>query len=434
MSQTRRDFLRHSSLISAALLTYEPLTGSSLGWAADSRDAAYGLYPIHQGLTFEDRAYISVLRPKTAEISFEVVDSNNEKQSLLAVRSVGMSGSDLQLDRFKSTGLKLGIYKFRVLDAKGKIVDERIFKTLDTNKKFPKIAVASCMNDSYKSACTEMWAALAKQSPDLVLLIGDTCYSDNGNNGTPLGYWKRYTETRSKLGIFRHKNLVPVMAVWDDHDYGRNGGDSSFAQKQFMLGLFSSFWIYPDEDNYKAGVGVSQVLTVFGYRFCLMDGRYYRDANTPWGERQKEQLFSVLSSDNTPTFLMSGSQFFGGYLKKDAYEYKHPKDLALVCQQLARINAPVCFVSGDVHFSEIMQIEEKILGYKTFEITSSAMHSFTFFANHLRKKNPRRIDAKSRHNFTILQLDNSASKFKFNSTSYDKDGDKMIGKGLEIVR
>ena len=81
-----------------------------------------------------------------------------------------------------------------------------------------------------------------------------------------------------------------------------------------------------------------------------------------------------------------------------------------------------------------MQIEEKILGYKTFEVTSSAMHSFTFFANHLRKKNPRRIDAKSRHNFTILHLDNSSAKFKFNSTAYDKDGDKMISKGLEIVR
>ena len=434
MSQTRRDFLKSSSIISAALLTYEPITGSSLLRAADSSNNSFGLYAIHQGLTFEDMTYISVLRPKTAEITFEVVDSNNENQTLLAIRSIGMKGSDLQLDRFKSTGLRLGSYKFRVLDAKGKIVDERHFKTLDTNKKLPKIAVASCMNDSYKSACTEMWAMLAKQAPDLVLLVGDTCYSDNGNKGTQLGYWKRYTETRSKIGLFRHKNLVPVMAVWDDHDFGANGGDSSFSQKQFMLELFSNFWLYPDEDRYQRGVGVSQVLSVFGYRFCMMDGRYYRNATTPWGESQKEQLYSTLGTDNTPTFLMNGSQFFGGYLKKDAYEYKHPKDLTLVCQQLARINAPVCFVSGDVHFSEIMQIEEKILGYKTFEVTSSAMHSFTFFANHLRKKNPRRIDAKSRHNFTILHLDNSSAKFKFNSTAYDKDGDKMISKGLEIVR
>lgn len=443
MSQTRRDFLKHSGILSAGLITFKPFGGGSRVWAADSdavnalatTPAYTGAYPIHQGLTFEDFAYFSVLRPKTAELSFEVVDSKNAKQTLLAVQAVGMKGSDLQLDRFKSTGLQLGqTYKFRVLDAKGKIVDERNFKTLDTNKKNPKVAIASCMNDFFKSACTQMWASLGNQSPDMVFLVGDTCYADNDNDGTQLGYWKRYTETRTKIGFFRHKNLVPVMAVWDDHDFGGNNFDGSYAEKQFTLELFTNFWLYPEQDKYKRGVGVSQVLSIFGYKFCLMDDRFYRNESTQWGDTQKDQLFATLSSDNSPAFLMNGSQFFGGYLKKDAYEYKQTKDLSLICQQLSRINAPVCFVSGDVHFSEVMQIESKVLGYKTFEITSSSMHSFTFLGNHLRKKNPRRLAATSKHNFTILQLDNTTSKFKFTSTAFDEDGDKKINKTLEIVR
>lgn len=443
MSQSRRDFLKYSGIISAGVLTFKPFGGGSRVWAADSdvvsamaKTPAYtGKYSIHQGLTFEDLAYFNVLRPKTGELTYEVVDGKNLKLALLAVSSVVMKGSDLQLDKLKVTGLQLGqTYKFRVLDAKGLIVDERNFKALDTNKKNPKVAVASCMNDFFKSACTQMWASLGNQTPDLVFLVGDTCYADNGSDGSQLGFWNRYTETRSKIGIFRHKNLVPIMAVWDDHDFGGNNFDGSYAGKQFTLELFSNFWLYPEHEKYQRGVGVSQVLNVFGYRFCLMDGRFFRNETTQWGTAQKEQLFETLSSDNTPAFLMNGSQYFGGYLKKDAYEYKQTKDLTSICQQLSRINAPVCFVSGDVHFSEIMQIESKFLGYKTFEITSSSMHSFTYFGNANRKKNPRRIEATSKHNFTVLQLDNTSTKFKFTSTSFDEDGDKHINKALEIIR
>lgn len=437
MSKSRRDFLKQSSIISAGLLTFQPFAGSRV-WAADSdvASATYkGKYPIHQGLTFEDLAYFNVLRPKTGELTYEVTDDKNTKLALLAVSSVGMKGSELQLDKLKVTSLQLGqTYKFRVLDAKGLVVDERNFKALDTNKKNPKVAVASCINDFFKSACTQMWASLGNQAPDLVFLVGDTCYADNGNDGSQLGFWRRYTETRSKVGIFRQKNLVPIMAVWDDHDFGGNNFDGSYAGKKFTLELFTNFWLYPEHDKYKRGAGVMQVLSVFGYRFCLMDSRFYRTEATQWGADQKDQLFETLSSSNAPAFLMNGSQFFGGYNKKDAYEFKQGIDLSLICQQLARINAPVCFVSGDVHFSEVMQIEEKVLGYKTFEITSSSMHSFTFFGNAKRNKNPRRLEATSKHNFTILQLDNTSSKFKFTSAAFDEDGDKHINQSIEIVR
>lgn len=439
MSQSRRDFLINSGIVSAGLLAL-PSFGPSKLLAADndlvSIATSYtGKYPIHQGLTFEDLSYISVLRPTTAELQFEVVDSQNAKQTLLALNSVGMKGSSLRLDKFKVTGLSIGqSYKFRVLDAKGKIVDERFFKSLDTNKKNPKIAVASCMNDSFDKASINMWAAMGNQKPDLVFLVGDTCYADNDNDGTQLGFWKRYTGTRSKLGIFKHKNLVPIMAVWDDHDFGGNNFDSSYTGKRFTLELFSNFWLHPEHENYKRGVGVSQVLSVFGQRFFLMDDRYYRDSSSQWGNAQKEQFFADISESNSPAWLMNGSQFFGGYLKKDAYEYKQGRDLALICQQLSRVNAPVCFVSGDVHFSELMQIESKILGYKTYEITSSAMHSFTFFGNHKRKKNPRRLEATSKHNFNVITINNSTSKFKFDVSPINEDGEQIYRKSLEIVR
>ncbi|MBY0452918.1 MAG: hypothetical protein K2P92_07775, partial [Bdellovibrionaceae bacterium] len=37
---------------------------------------------------------------------------------------------------------------------------------------------------------------------------------------------------------------------------------------------------------------------------------------------------------------------------------------------------PVIFASGDIHFSEIMKITKDKVGYDTYEVTSSSMHSY----------------------------------------------------------
>ena len=119
---------------------------------------------------------------------------------------------------------------------------------------------------------------------------------------------------------------------------------------------------------------------------------------------------------------MNGSQFFGGYLKKDAFEFWHLDNFKDVCRELSKQEAPVVFASGDVHFTEYMRIEPEILGYPTFEIVSSAIHSTTIPFNHLRKKNPRRINANSANQFTVVatSIDNKTG-WTLNAQSF-KEG------------
>lgn len=434
MSQSRRDFLKQTGIISAGLLVL-PIAGQAqadLFAAAES-----GAFAIHQGLTLEDLTYISVLRQITDEISFEVVDSNNRLQKFLLLSEHRMQGSDLQLDKLKVINLRLGeSYRFRILDSKRRVIDERFFKTLDTNKKMPKIVVASCMNEFFKSACVKMWASLKETNPDVIFLIGDTCYADLKNDGSPLGYWKRYTTVRNSIGIFRHKNLTPILAAWDDHDYAQDGADGSFLQKQFTLELFSTFWLHPEERNYHRGLGVSQDITLFGQKFYLTDCRYYRSDESHFGDEQEEKLIADLQKDTMPVWLMNGSQFFGGYLKEDAFEYKQPKNFKEFCKKLKSVDAPLCFVSGDIHYSELMEIDPEVLGYKTFEITSSSIHSLTILQQHNFKKNPRRIKkcASSKHNFNVITIDNSSDQFKFSVSCQGDERKPYYQKSLEIIR
>lgn len=437
MSQSRRDFLKQTGVLSASLITIPSLGSAQHDLRILAAGNKFGAFPIHQGLTLEDLSYFTVLRKINAEISFEAVDSKNQIIPLLMISTHRMKDSEYQLDKIKVSGMKLGEqYRFRVLNSKKQVIDERFFKALDTNKKMPKIAIASCMSDFFKSASTIMWNKLHAQNPDLTFLIGDTCYADQGSGGNPLGFWTRYVETRNRIGMFRHQVLTPILASWDDHDFGKNNADGSFQHKKFMLELFTAFWLFPEEKNYRRDMGVYQDFTAFGQKFYLMDCRYFRSPDTHYGSEQEEMLYDSLNKFDQPSWLMNGSQFFGGYLKKESYEYTQNASFKKFCQQLSTVKAPVCFISGDIHYSELMQIEREILGYQTYEITSSSIHSFTFLQHHNFKKNPRRMKkcATSKHNFKIVTIDNTSDKFKFHVSCRGDEKEIYYQKSLEISR
>lgn len=436
MSQSRRDFLKQTGVLSAGLLALPSLAlgESELSALASNK---FGAFAIHQGLTLEDLTYFTIIRKINAEVSFEIVDSQNRMLNFLLISANRMKGSEWQLDKIKITGLKLGEnYRFRILNSKKQIVDERFFKALDTNKKMPKLAIASCASDFFKKASKIMWNCLKAQNPDLIFFIGDTCYADHSSDGSPLGFWERYVEARNRLGIYRQQFLTPILASWDDHDYGKDNSDGSFVHKKFMLKLFSTFWLFPEEKNYRRDMGIYQDFTAFGQKFYLMDCRYFRSPDTHYGANQEEMLFDSLNVNEQPSWLMNGSQFFGGYLKKESYEYMQNASFKKFCQQLSTVRAPVCFVSGDIHFSELMQIEPEILGYQTYELTSSSIHSFTFLQHHNFKKNPRRMKkcGTSKHNFLIVTIDNATDKFKFKVASQGDEKEIYFQKSCEIVR
>lgn len=419
MKLNRRLFLENSLKTAGALAIAGPALGATSlppYFPIDGRNPNpynpknnyRGLMAVMQGLTTLHTSQFVVLIESKKTYGYQVFDDKNQSYPVQVTLRETRSYSDWGIEKVFVSGLNpKGNYRLRIIDgASGQIIDARSFKSLDTNLKSPKIMIASCMKDNNEEKREVMWDNVAESKPDIVFLIGDTCYADNGNDGSDEGYWRRYTETRSLLSHFRQKDLIPTLAVWDDHDFGGNNYDGTFAKKEMTKQLFNTFWgNIPQEGTLIKGPGVAQIFKAFGQRFFMMDSRYYRsprEVSNPvhWGPIQEEFLFENLSQSKSPAWLMNGSQFFGGYLKKDAFEYWQIKNLQSVCARLAKQEAPVVFASGDVHFSEYMKIEPQILGYQTFEITSSSIHSTTFPLNHRREKNPRRIDASSAHQFT----------------------------------
>ncbi len=196
-------------------------------------DSYRGTLAILQGMTNRDSAQFIVLFPKKKRLSYQVLDSQKNSYAVDVRRREIKIHSDQGVEKLFVSGLSLtNTYFLRAIDEAGSVVDEREFKALDTLKPNPRIAIASCMKDIYVDSRESMWEALAMSEPDMIFLNGDTCYADKDNSDADeKGFWRRYSETRGLIGFFRFKKLIPMVACWDDHDYGANNGDKNWAKK-----------------------------------------------------------------------------------------------------------------------------------------------------------------------------------------------------------
>jgi len=90
------------------------------------------------------------------------------------------------------------------------------------------------------------WDTVVGQELDLLILGGDNVYGDCESEGCPeLGL--AYAELAAKPSFRGAKSQVPMAAVWDDHDFGKNDGDASFEQKDLAKAKFLEFFDVGDE-------------------------------------------------------------------------------------------------------------------------------------------------------------------------------------------
>ncbi len=74
-----------------------------------------------------------------------------------------------------------------------------------------------------------IWNTIRATEPDLFLFLGDAIYGDfEGKNvftptvGTLRRDWGRLAD---KPEFRRFRETVPIMATWDNHDYGKHDGN-----------------------------------------------------------------------------------------------------------------------------------------------------------------------------------------------------------------
>ncbi len=139
-----------------------------------------------------------------------------------------------------------------------------------------RIAVGSCLSQRHPKPILDALIGL-DPLPQAFLMIGDNVYGDiRSEDGRELVEAYREQGRDPALAAVRAK--VPVLATWDDHDYGANDAGAEFEHKAFAAKLFYSYWQKEPLRDFDAGIYDAQVFGPPGRRvqIILLDTRSFR--------------------------------------------------------------------------------------------------------------------------------------------------------------
>jgi alkaline phosphatase D len=425
------------------------LITSSCSTGPKSFESNFNEHPlaIVQGTTDNEQTFISILsHKKLGDLKYFIEDTSLEDGKKVQVfsyfKKISPDGQRV-LEKIHVKGLRgMSTYQL-IVKGKGEIIDQRSFKPLSTKRRNIRIGVVSCMDDRI-GAAGDMWKSYLNKFLDVNFFIGDNVYADRLDDGTKKDadeaqLWLRYTQTWDRLYFYHSSQLSPTYYLWDDHDYGKNDGGFDFKNKEIAKKVFWSF--HPNENLegvYHKTFGAGSILDAFGQKFIFIDARFFRknQKGEHWGKEQKDKILAEISKSNADiNWLIQGDQFFGGYHQFESFEKDNPKEFKNVMKSLKSLNKPIVFISGDRHLTEIMTIEKQVLGYETYEITSSGIHAKVFPGAFKRHPNPRSLVGKSGvYNYSVIGLDRelTGKEKKFKLVSYGAKDWKHYTKELSI--
>lgn len=306
-----------------------------------------------------------------------------------------------------------------------------IFFTVAINAQVPqglisKIAFGSCASETESQPILDL---VVKHKPDLFVYLGDNIYGDTYDMNV---LRSKYDSLRLRPEFRRLQQTIPIVATWDDHDYGWNDAGRHYPFKEESKKIFLDFFNEPPNSDRRKrpGIYTSYFFENKGKRLqlILLDTRTFRDnLRTYRGELHMQEKFfyapdyyphatadSTLLGKAQWTWLEeelrkpadiriigSATQFgisFNGYEAWANFPAEQIRLLDLVKSTKAN---GIVFISGDVHYGEISRLESDGC-YPIYDFTSSGITSTWYFAT----PNDNRIEGPVMENhFGLITID-----------------------------
>ena len=207
-----------------------------------------------------------------------------------------------------------------------------------------------------------IWSAVKKDNLDGFIFLGDNVYGDSPSlklNKMARAYKKQKNNFPAWL---MEKD---ILAIWDDHDYGKNDGGGEYNLKKEAQELFLEFWDIPENDIRQSREGiyfdVIKNLDDMKIHIIGLDTRYFRselkgskssykdntdnDA-TVLGKSQWKWLTSSLKKDSDLVILLTSIQ-----LLATEHRFEKWSNFSLERKRLIDLiessNKQVVVISGD---------------------------------------------------------------------------------------
>ncbi len=284
----------------------------------------------------------------------------------------------------------LAVGHFAIADRSSSAADEPL----------SRISFGSCAKQNQPMPILD---AIVETDPQLFLMIGDNIYGDTEDMGL---LWEKYQLLGAQPGFKKLRNHCPMLATWDDHDYGANDAGVEYPKKRESQQLFLDFFGVAKNSPLRKQEGVQSSHT-FGpagkrVQIILLDTRYFRSPLTRGyvpSERNEGFRGHYKATTDTSTTMLGDAQW-----KWLEAELRKPADVRIIASSIQVLpdehgsekwgNFPhertrlfhlirdtkangVVLISGDRHLAEIMEIDSARSGnpYPIYEVTSSSLNA-----------------------------------------------------------
>ena len=303
-------------------------------------------------------------------------------------------------------------YTYRVMFADGSSSEWFTFSTFPIQSQPGEFSFVFTADFRVKYVPHNIFDYISTLSPTFVALLGDDIIADYGGDVNTV-------PANSVLPAFRSKYMrnfdehfqamsshIPIVATWDDHDYGQNNSDSTYRYKDISKKVFKeTFPAYPFEDE---NGGIYYKFKIADVDVWVLDDRWYRspmqtddgENKTMLGKEQLSWLLTGLKQSTAPfKFIFSGVSFNdyggdtspdrGGYDSWMGYKFERNKILSFI--ENNQIKGVMVF-SGDQHYpsadilnwksplNSVSQTDTSIvyslsdLGNAVFDFSASPVH------------------------------------------------------------
>ncbi len=301
-------------------------------------------------------------------------------------------------------------------------------KKIDSKFEINRIALGSCYNQTLNG---DIFTTVKQTNPDVFLFMGDNVYADDETDDPALNSLKQaYGQLANVSSFTSLRRSVPILTIWDDHDYGLNDAGGDWPRKQAAESLYEYVWgVRPDDPRtQREGIYFARNIGPKGRRvqMIFLDTRYFRTRltkNKPNGfgayVPSEDLRQSMLGEDQWQWFeeqLLEPAELriiiSSIMVLSEAHGWESwrmmPKERSRLYDLLKSTQAKgVIIVSGDTHSGGIYHSKTS-LNYPLTELNASSLNvPLTSFV-----KNPQRMpdtkllgDVYYEANFGLIDID-----------------------------
>ncbi len=320
----------------------------------------------------------------------------------------------------------------------------------EDKKPLSRIALGSCVHQDKEQP---IWDAIIATKPELFLMLGDNIYADTQDIEVMVA---KYNKLAAQPGYKKLRETCPILATWDDHDYGGDDAGAEYPKKKESQDAFLNFFNIPPDDPLRKQEGI-YTAKIFGpkgkrVQVILLDTRYHRsplkkdlkrprnlgqyipntdEDATMLGEAQWKWLEEQLRQPAEVRLLCSSIQVVP---EDHGFEKwaNMPRERARLFQLLRDTRAEgVIVLSGDRHLAELSVMDAEI-GYPLYDLTSSGLNQANKRLRKLEVNRHRLATMDRGNNFGLVRINWDKEDPQISLEIHDEEGDVIIRHKLSL--